>query len=256
MPDQRLSAPGRPRRDGEGPVAEGHLHQSGLNVAYWAFNATKPPFDKKEVRQALAMAIDRDAIFKDVYLGAGEKAKTLIPATMWAYDDDIADNALRPRKGQGDARRRRRDDAARHRPLVSAGARPYNPNGKRIGEMMQADLAKIGVNAKLVTYEWGEYRKRLANDEEMTGQYRLDRRQRRSRQFLLPARLPGRQAGRQQQPDKWCNAEFNDLLVKARTIADQAERAKLYHRMQEIEHDEAPALLIAHSVVYEATRAK
>ena len=40
--------------------------------------------------------------------------------------------------------------------------RPYNPNGKRIGEMMQADLAKIGVNAKLVTYEWGEYRKRAA----------------------------------------------------------------------------------------------
>jgi ABC-type transport system substrate-binding protein len=31
---------------------------------------------------------------------------------------------------------------------------------ERIAEMMQADLAKIGVTAKLVTYEWGEYRKR------------------------------------------------------------------------------------------------
>ncbi len=38
---------------------------------------------------------------------------------------------------------------------------------------------------------------------------------------------------------KWCNAEFNDLLVKARTIPDQAERAKLYQRMQEIEHEES-----------------
>ena len=37
--------------------------------------------------------------------------------------------------------------------------------------MMQADLAKIGVNAKLVTYEWGEYRKRLAEWRAMTGQY-------------------------------------------------------------------------------------
>ena len=36
---------------------------------------------------------------------------------------------------------------------------------KRIGEMMQADLAKIGINAKLVTYEWGEYRKRLQQGE-------------------------------------------------------------------------------------------
>jgi dipeptide transport system substrate-binding protein len=47
------------------------INMPGLNVAYWAFNATKPPFDKKEVRQALSMAIDRDAIIKDVYLGAG-----------------------------------------------------------------------------------------------------------------------------------------------------------------------------------------
>ena len=43
--------------------------------------------------------------------------------------------------------------------------------------------------------------------------------------------------------------------MKARTIADQGERAKLYERMQEIEHDEAPELLLAHSTVYEATRA-
>ena len=67
------------------------IHAPGLNVAYWAFNNLKPPFDKKEARQALSMAIDRDAIIKDVYLGAGEKAKTLIPPTMWSYDDKISD---------------------------------------------------------------------------------------------------------------------------------------------------------------------
>ena len=65
--------------DGEGSVAEGHHPCRASTSPIWAFNATKPPFDKKEVRQALSMAIDRDAIIKDVYLGAGEKAKTLIP---------------------------------------------------------------------------------------------------------------------------------------------------------------------------------
>ena len=133
-------------------------------------------------------------------------------------------------------------------------ARPYNPNGKRIGEMMQADLAKIGVNAKLVTYEWGEYRKRLENGEIDDRADGLDRRQWRSGQFLLPARLPGRESAANNIP-KWCNAEFNDLLVKARTVPDQAERAKLYQRMQEIQHEEPPELLLAHSIVYEATRA-
>ena len=229
------------------------LHEPGLNVAYWAFNNTKPPFDKKEVRQALSMAIDRDAIIKDVYLGAGEKATTLIPPTMWSYDDKIPDVPYDPEKAKA--------------LLAAAGvqtpleidlwyqpvARPYNPNGKRIGEMMQADLAKIGVDAKLQTYEWGEYRKRIQNGEDDRANG-LDRRQRRSRQLLLPLGCPdGKPAGNN--IPKWCNAEFNDLLVKARTIPDQAERAKLYQRMQEIEHDEAPSLLLAHSIVYEATRA-
>ena len=144
------------------------------------------------------MAIDRDAIIKDVYLGAGEKAKTLIPPTMWSYDDAIVDYPYDPEKAKA--------------MLAAAGVetpldidlwyqpvqRPYNPNGKRIGEMMQADLAKIGVNAKLVTFEWGEYRKRLQAGEDDDRPDGLDRRQRRPRQLLLPARLPRRQAGRQQ----------------------------------------------------------
>ena len=133
--------------------------------------------------------------------------------------------------------------------------RPYNPNGKRIGEMMQADLAKIGVNAKLVTYEWGEYRKRAA------GRRGHDR-----RNWAGPATtaIPTTSSSCAAAPNgkpavnnipKWCNAEFNDLLVKARVIPDQAERAKLYQRMQEIEHEEAPELLVAHSTVFEAMRA-
>ncbi|WP_244610607.1 ABC transporter substrate-binding protein, partial [Microvirga pakistanensis] len=38
--------------------------------------------------------------------------------------------------------------------------RPYNPNARRIAELMQADLAKIGVKAEIKSFEWGEYRKR------------------------------------------------------------------------------------------------
>ena len=230
------------------------ISQSGLNVAYWAFNASKPPLDKKEVREALAMAIDRDAIIKDVFLGAGEKASTLIPATMWAYNDKIPQTPYDPEKSK--------------QLLAAAGVktpldidlwyqpvqRPYNPNGKRIGEMMQADLAKIGVNAKLVTYEWGEYRKRLANGEQMTGQYGWTGDNGDPDNFFFLRGCPGGKPGNSN-ATKWCNAEFDDLLVKARAISDQGERAKLYRRMQEIEHDEAPELLLAHSTVFQALRA-
>ena len=47
--------------------------------------------------------------------------------------------------------------------------RPYNPNAKRMAEMMQADLAKVGITATLVSYEWGEYRKRLQAGEHQIG---------------------------------------------------------------------------------------
>jgi dipeptide transport system substrate-binding protein len=229
------------------------ISMPGLNVAYWAFNAMKAPFDKREVRQALSMAIDRDAIVKDVYLGAGEKAKTLIPPTMWSYNDKIPDVPYDPEKAKA--------------MLAAAGVqtpldidlwympvqRPYNPNGKRIGEMMQADLAKIGVNAKLVTYEWGEYRKRLSNGEHVTGQYGWTGDNGDPDNFFFLRSCPDEKPAANN-ATKWCNAEFDELLVKARVISDQAERAKLYSRMQEIEHDEAPELLLAHSTVYESMR--
>lgn len=43
--------------------------------------------------------------------------------------------------------------------------RPYNPNAKRMAEMIQADWAKIGVQTKITTYEWGEYLKRVKDGE-------------------------------------------------------------------------------------------
>ena len=84
------------------------LQQAGLNIGYMAMNAQKPPFDKVEVRQAIAMAIDRDAILKEVYQGAGQKAKNPIPPTMWSYDDSTVDYRLQSRQGQGNADGRRR----------------------------------------------------------------------------------------------------------------------------------------------------
>ena len=230
------------------------LHQPGLNIAFWAFNVTKRPFDKKEVRQALAMAVDRDAIINDVYLGAGIKAKTLIPPTMWAFDDKIPDVPYDPEKAK-----KMLADAGVKTPIdidlwYMPVQRPYNPNGKRIGEMIQADLAKIGVNAKLVTYEWGEYRKRAQAGEDMTAQlgWTGDNGDP-DNFFFLDGCVDGKPASNN--IPKWCNSEFNSLLAEARTISDQAERAKLYARMQEIERDEQPELLLAHSTVYEATRA-
>ncbi len=231
------------------------ISQPGLNVAYWAFNNLKPPFDKKEVRQAFNMAIDRDAIIRDVYLGAGQKAKNLIPPTMWSYNDKVKDYPYDPEKAKAMLA-----EAGVKTPLdidlwYQPVQRPYNPNGKRIAEMMQADLAKIGVNAKLVTYEWGEYRKRLQDGEPMTAQMGWTGDNGDPDNFFFLRGCAAARIGGQNIP-KWCNKEYDAMLIKARTLSDQGERAKLYEKMQEIEHEEAPDMKIAHSIVYEAMRAE
>jgi len=118
---------------------------------------------------------------------------------------------------------------------------------------MQADLAKVGFNAKLVSYEWGEYRKRLQNGEHLLGQlgWTGDNGDPDNFFFLLgcAAARPGGQ-----NLAKWCNKDFDDRLIKARGIFDIKERTKLYEEMQVIQHEEAPVLTMAHSVVYEPTR--
>ena len=229
------------------------ISQPGLNVSFWAFNVQKPPFDKKEVRQALNMAIDKAAIIKDVYLGAGQAAKNLIPPTLWGYNDKVQDYPYDPEKAKA--------------MLKAAGVttpldidlwwmpvqRPYNPNAKRIAEMMQADLAKVGVNAKLVSYEFGEYRKRLQQGEHLTGQlgWTGDNGDP-DNFFFLRGCAAARPGG--QNIAKWCNKDYDERLNKARSLADQGARAKLYEEMQVIEHDEAPDMKIAHSIVYETMR--
>jgi dipeptide transport system substrate-binding protein len=229
------------------------INQPGLNIAYWAFNTQKPPFDKKEVRQAFSMAIDKAAIIKDVYLGAGQAAKNLIPPTLWSYNDAVKDYPF--------------DSAKAKDMLAKAGVktpleidlwympvqRPYNPNAKRIAEMMQADLAKIGVNAKLVTYEWGEYRKRMQQGEHITGMlgWTGDNGDP-DNFFFLRGCAAARPGG--QNLSKWCNKAFDERLDKARTLTDMKERSKLYSEMQVIEKEDAPDMKIAHSVVYEVMR--
>jgi dipeptide transport system substrate-binding protein len=229
------------------------INQPGLNIAYWAFNTQKPPFDKKDVRLAFTLAIDKAAIIKDVYLGAGTTAKNLIPPTMWSYNDALKDHPHDPARAKA--------------LLAQAGVktplevdlwympvqRPYNPNAKRMAEMMQADLAKIGVNAKLVTFEWGEYRKRMQQGEHLTGMlgWTGDNGDP-DNFFFLHSCEAARPGG--QNLSKWCNKDFDARLEKARTTADAKERTKLYQEMQKIEIDEVPDFKIAHSVVYEAMR--
>ncbi len=122
------------------------------------------------VRKAINMAINKKAIIDGVYLGTGVAAKNPLPPSMSAYNDAIKDDALRSRSRQEAAGARPASRTASTTDLWAMPVqRPYNPNAKRIAELMQADLAKIGVKAEIKTFEWGEYRKRMQAGEHQMG---------------------------------------------------------------------------------------
>lgn len=67
------------------------MEMSGLNVGYFSYNVQKKLFDDVKVRQVLIYAVNKDAIIKAVYQGAGVLAKNLISLIMWGYNDDVQD---------------------------------------------------------------------------------------------------------------------------------------------------------------------
>jgi dipeptide transport system substrate-binding protein len=230
------------------------LEQPGLNIGYLAYNTTKKPFDDVRVRKAINMAIDKKAIVSAVYLSTGVAATNPIPPTQWSYNKSIKDDAF--------------DPAAAKKALAAAGypngfttdlwampvQRPYNPNAKRIAELMQADLAKIGVKAEIKSFEWGEYRKRMQAGEHQMGMLGWTGDNGDPDNFLNT--LLGCDSAKTNGSNvaKFCYQPFEEIVQKAKVVSNPAERTKLYEKAQVIFKEQAPWFTIAHAVQLKPVR--
>lgn len=228
------------------------MQKEGLNVGYLAYNALTPPFDNPVVRKALNKAINKQAILDAVFQGAGKVAKNPIPPTIWSYNDAVVDDAYDPV-----AAKKMLEDAGVKDLTTKIWAmpvqRPYNPNARRMAEVIQADWAKVGVNAEIVSYEWGEYLKR-SKDKDRDGAVLLGWTGDNGDPDNFLAVLLGCDGVGGSNRAQWCYQPFEDLIQKAKVVADPAERTKLYEEAQVVFKEQAPWATIAHSVVYEPLR--
>ncbi|MEP0074298.1 MAG: ABC transporter substrate-binding protein [Marinomonas sp.] len=228
------------------------LSQEGLNVGYLAFNTQKKPFDDVRVRQALNLATDKSAIIDTVFQGAGKAAKNPIPPTMWSYNEDVVDYPYDPVKAKQLLAEAGYPDGFTTNIWAMPVQRPYNPNARRMAEVMQEDWSKIGVKAEIVSYEWGEYLDRSKKGEHDTVLLGWTGDNGDPDNFLYV--LLGCEGVGGSNRAQWCNEEFNNLLLSAKLTADKAERTKLYEESQIVFKREAPWITVAHSVVYEPIR--
>lgn len=226
--------------------------QEGLNVGYLAYNTQQAPFDNPKVRKALNMAIDKQAIIDVVFQGSGAVAKNPIPPTMWGYNNDIKDDPFDPEAAKALLEAEGVKDL-KMKIWAMPVQRPYNPNARRMAELMQADLANIGVTAEIVSYEWGEYLKR-ASEIDHDGAVLLGWTGDNGDPDNFLAVLLGCDGVGGSNRSQWCYQPFEDLIQKAKIVSDQSERAMLYEQAQVVFKEQAPWNTLAHSVVTEPTR--
>ncbi len=222
------------------------VHETaGLNYAYFAFNTLQEPFDDQRVRRAIAMAIDKESIISAVYDGRAVASRSPVPPTLWGH------NAEAPMASY--------DPAGARALLAEAGVedltmtvcampvqRDYNPNGRRMAELILADLAEVGITAEIVSYEWAEYLKR-SKDEERDGAVLLgwvadivD-----PENFLSPMFKCASVGGSNRA--NWCNPAYQALIDEAATATSDAIRTELYAEAQVIFANDLPHVPIAHA---------
>ncbi|SBS26197.1 Periplasmic dipeptide transport protein precursor [Marinomonas spartinae] len=224
------------------------LSQAGLNVGYLTFNVKKKPFGDVKVRQALNYATDKKAIIDAVFQGAGTVAKNPIPPTMWSYNNSIKDYPFDPAKAKELLKEAGYPNGFSTTIWAMPVQRPYNPNARRMAEIIQEDWAKVGVKAKIKTYEWGEYLKRAKAGEADTLLIGWTGDNGDPDNFLYTLLSCDAVGGGNY--SEWCNKSFDTLLTKAKRTSDIAKRTKYYKEAQVIFHKQVPFMPIANSTVY------
>jgi len=226
--------------------------QPGMNVGYLSFNHTKEPWKSNvNLRKAIAHGINRKAIVDNIYQGMGQVAKNPIPPTMWGYNTSVPGYAY--------------DVDLAKEYLVKAGfpegkglgeitlwsmpvPRPYNPEGQKIGVAMAADLKKLGITARIVSYDWGTYLKRQREQPEDMDLFQLGwTGDNGDPDNFLAVLFDGLASSSIR--TQWHNKTYHDLMLKGKQTVDQATRTKIYEDALQLMFDECPVIPVAHSTV-------
>jgi ABC-type transport system substrate-binding protein len=215
-----------------------------LSVGYLAMNCESGPLVDKKLRQALCYAVDRKAILNTVYGKTGIAEKLLLPSLLWGYDKSIPDYAFSPEKAKALVKASGAKTPIKLNIMYLPAWRPYNPNGKRVAEIMQAQLKAVGFEADIQTFDMGTYWDNVDAgkfDVAMTGwtgEGDPD-------DFLYNLLTEG-----YNNSSRWKNKGYVDLVTKAKFVAGIPERSKLYYKAEKILMEDAPVLMLARGVQF------
>jgi dipeptide transport system substrate-binding protein len=223
--------------------------KAGMNIGFLAFNVTKKPFDNLAVRKAIAHALNRQSYIDAIFMGFGVIAKSPLPPTIWGYNHQISDYEYNPKKAKDILREAGYPEGFTTELWALPVSRPYNPDGKKMAEMMQADLAQIGIKAKIVTFDWPTYLAKTKNGEHGLMQLGWNSDNGDPDNFLYTL-LSCDAVNNGSNRARWCDENFNSLVTQAKFTQDVTKRTDLYKKAQERFKEQLPWVTLNHSKIF------
>ena len=223
----------------------------GLNIGFWAFNTSKPPFDNPQVRRAMALAIDKNTLLEAVYFNSAVMAKGLLPPSSWAHQDDLPDINYNPVLAKQLLRENGIEEGFGMNIWAMPVERAYNPNARKMAELIQGYLQQVGVDVNIVSYEWSTFRQRLKlglHDSVLIGWSADNGDPDNFYRPLLTCSAIDSGTNRAM----WCNPEFDQYINQALQFTEPEERIVHYHAANKVISEQMPLVPIAHAYRYQA----
>ncbi|MGP4123125.1 MAG: ABC transporter substrate-binding protein SapA [Sodalis sp. (in: enterobacteria)] len=224
----------------------------GMNIAYLAFNTRKPPLNDIRLRRAIALAINNTRLIQFIYYGVAESAAALLPRASLAYDNKSRITEYNPAKARALLRKLGKL-SLRLNLLVPTASQSYNPSPLKTAELIQADLAQVGIRLTIIPIERHFQQAPLT---EVTDDITLSGWSSNSNDLDSIFRLPLSCAAINSQTNhaRWCNSAFDALLHRALFSQQLASRTEIYHDAQKMLVQQLPVLPLVSSLSLQAYR--
>jgi len=225
-----------------------------MMTSYIAINTSHPYLSDVRVREAINLAFDKKSYIKALF-GAGKATEGVnpYPPTLLGYAADIQNPPHDIAKARALIKEAGVPEGTVFTLFTRNGGAVTNPNPLVGAQMLQSDLAQIGIKVDIRVLEWGEMLKRAKSGEHdmVFAGWAGDNGD--PDNFLTP-NLSCDAAKNGENYARWCDKTFEDAISKARAITDPAERAALYEQAQQEFHKQQPWISLAYPKLFTAMR--
>lgn len=219
--------------------------KSTSNVALWAFNTKQAHLKNNKIRNALSQAIDKKTILQAVYFKSAMQTNTLLSEQSWAYKERNDIDIFNPRQAKKTLISLDYNFSKKLTILLPENADVFNPNFYKTAQLIQANLAEIGILSKIIKLNDSALEKRLSTgnyDTYLTGiNVHIN-----DPDSIFRPLLSCNSSPKNGNSSRWCSDKTQRLLDQSLIESNFAQRIKNYYLIQDEIMTQRPYLPIAH----------